>query len=233
MLTLEGKIKAQLAIAVVIGLVALIGATPAIAKDKAAKPYLTQPVSPKKTIRFYKANKQLQADRVQFTGKGTDKEGCHNLLKKTRIYKAQQIGFATCSLYEKKDCAVSSLVPVQSEKQLHSSYLLREGVAWLPQGENERGITVASWYCGSTLELGELREENTLAKQETNRLKRAERDAKKALEEAQADYAKAQKAKKRADEYAERTKQEAIAQGAIDPDPEEDEDSESSEEELE
>ena len=44
MLTLEGKIKAQLAIAVVIGLVALIGATPAIAKDKAAKPYLT-PVS--------------------------------------------------------------------------------------------------------------------------------------------------------------------------------------------
>lgn len=195
----------------------------ALAKEKKAKPFLAEPVSPKKSIRFYKANKQLQADRVQMTGGDTDKEGCHNMLKKTRVFKALQIGFSTCSLYQDKNCAVASLVPVQSEKQLHSSYILKEGVTWLPEGEDERGVKVASWYCGTVLEQGEMRAEHTLAEDEVKRLKQDKKDAKKELEAAQAAYAKMEKAEKKVKEYAKRTKQEAISTGAIEPDPEEDE----------
>ena len=187
------------------------------AKDKEEKPFLAQPFSSKQSIRFYKANKQLQADRVQLTGGDTDKIGCHNLLRKTRIFKALQIGFASCSLYQEKNCNVASLVPVQSEKQLYSSYLLTEGVAWLPQGEDERGVKVASWNCGAEVEPGEMRAEHLLAKKEKTRLTKAQQKAKKELDEAQAAFVKSQKTSEKAKEYATRVKQEALAMGVIEP----------------
>jgi hypothetical protein len=190
--------------------------TPLSAQDESQQePFLNKPVSPKQSIRFYKANRQLQADRISLTGGDASASGCQNMLRKSRVYQALQIGFAFCALYEEKNCAIGSLVPVQSEKQKHSTYILTEGVGWYPEGDDERGIKVASWNCGMTLATGEMRAEHELARQEIKRLRKQERMAKRALEEAQAAYNQARKSVNSIRQYSKRAKAEAIAIGAI------------------
>ena len=200
--------------------------------DKEQKPFLNKPVSPKQNVRFYKANRQLQADRIKLVGGDTSQAGCQNTLKKTRVFKVLQIGFSFCTLYEEKDCAVASLVPVQSEKQQFSTHFLTEGVGWFPQGEEERGVKVGSWNCASELETGEMRAEHELSRQELIRLRQEKSAAKRELEAAQAAFAESEKRLDKARDYAKRAKQEAIAIGAIEP-PEEETEGQTKEESKE
>jgi hypothetical protein len=69
----------------------------------------------RQTIRFYKVNKQIQADRIKYTKKKASKPGCHNFRKKARIFKAVQIGYSQCSVYAKKGCAGESIITVSEE----------------------------------------------------------------------------------------------------------------------
>lgn len=206
----------------------MIGSTAALAKKdgkgKPAKPFIAEPVSAKQNIRFYKANKQLQADKISFVGDGVDATGCHNFRSKTRVFKALQIGFKSCSLYNAEDCDVSTLIPVHSEKQVHNTYLLTEGVAWFTEDANEQGAIARSWSCSMEIEQGEMRLEQGLTVREYSRLRRSEGEAREKLEAAQAEFNQAKKALDKARKYAKRAKQEAIAMGAIEPDEEEEED---------
>lgn len=225
-LTQRQRLLSTLIVGSLIAITAFIADTTiALAKEsKSKQPFIAKPVSAKQSIRFYRANKQLQADRVKLTGGDTDQTGCHNLLKKTRVFKALQIGFTTCSLYAEKNCTVASLVPAQSEDQLYNTFLLTEGIAWFVQGEDERGEKVASWSCEMEIQPGEMRYENDLAFAESARLKRLKKSAKQKLNEAQAAYAKIEKSAIKARKYAKKAKAEGIAMGAIEPDPEPDED---------
>jgi len=71
--------------------------------------------SARQTIRFYKVDRQIQADRIKFTKNKAAKPGCHNFRKKARVYKTVQIGYSGCSLYAKKGCDSESIIMV-SEK---------------------------------------------------------------------------------------------------------------------
>ena len=191
-----------------------------------AKPFIVSPVSPKKSIRFYTANSQLQANKVNLTGGDIDAVGCHNMLRKTKVFKSLQIGFGVCSLYAKKDCNIDSLVPVQSEKRIYATYVMSEGIGWLPQSEDERGVKVASWSCTMDIEDGELRFETRLAKTEKKRMKFEHVLAAERLAEAQAEFNQIEKAARKADEYEEFARDEAIDRGLIEPNENECEDEE-------
>lgn len=98
----------------------------------------------KTEIRFYKANKYLQQDRVSLVS-GADSPGCHNFLLATRIYRVAQIGFQTCSLYAEKDCAAGSEVPVRWKQTKKPVTEFTQGARWFPEGE--QGVEARSWRC--------------------------------------------------------------------------------------
>jgi len=98
----------------------------------------------KTEIRFYKANKYLQQDRIALVA-GTDEPGCHNFLLTTRIYRAAQIGFQTCALYAEKDCPAGSELPVRWKQKEKPVTEFTQGARWFPDGE--RGAEVRSWRC--------------------------------------------------------------------------------------
>ena len=99
---------------------------------------------PKTEIRFYKANNLLQQDRVSLVT-GTHKPGCHNFLTKTRVYRAAQIGFKTCTLYAEKDCQAGSELPVRWKQKKHPVTEFTQGARWFTEGE--RGTEIRSWQC--------------------------------------------------------------------------------------
>ena len=101
----------------------------------------------KQEIRFYEANKFLQTDRVSFNSKKGGKPGCHNFLIGTRVYQANQIGFASCSVFEKKNCAPDSIIEVNRTKDETPVTNLGQGFSWFPISENERGTVLRSWSC--------------------------------------------------------------------------------------
>ncbi len=98
-------------------------------------------------IRFYEANKFIQTDRVSFTSRKGKLPGCHNFLIRTRVYQANQIGYANCSLYEQKDCVSDSIVEVNRTKDDTPVTSLSQGFSWFPIDENERGAILRSWQC--------------------------------------------------------------------------------------
>ena len=98
-------------------------------------------------IRFYKANKFLQTDRILFTAAKAKKPGCHNFLLRTRVYQANQIGYQSCSLYAEKDCAPESIKEVNRTKDEAPVTSLSQGFSWFPIDENERGTMLSSWSC--------------------------------------------------------------------------------------
>ncbi len=98
----------------------------------------------KTEIRFYKANKQLQQDRVTLVS-GDDEPGCHNFLLKTRVYRAAQIGFKSCTLFAEKDCTTGSEVRVSWKREKDPVTQFTQGARWFPAGA--RGSEVRSWAC--------------------------------------------------------------------------------------
>lgn len=71
--------------------------------------------SARQTIRFYKVDRQIQADRIKFTKKKASNPGCHSFRKKARVYKTVQIGYNWCSLYSKKDCTSESIINLSKQ----------------------------------------------------------------------------------------------------------------------
>jgi len=130
----------RLFVVTVIFAAVLVTAGPAGANDN-------NPASRKQEIRFYKANRQLQTDLIWFTKKKGRLPGCHNFLKKTRVYIAKQIGFKSCVLYAKKNCMDESIVSVNRNKDETPRVELSEGYTWRPISEHKRGASVRSWSC--------------------------------------------------------------------------------------
>lgn len=101
----------------------------------------------KKTVRFYKVNRQLQADRLRFTNKAASKPGCHNFIKKTRVHRLVQLGYERCSLYAKKSCLAESIINGVTEKDKTPVTDLTQGKSWFFDIEHKRGTRAKSWYC--------------------------------------------------------------------------------------
>lgn len=104
-------------------------------------------VKDRQHIRFYKINRHEQTDRIRFTGKKGQAAGCHNFLKKTRIFKVVQFGYESCQLYSKKDCAQGAEILVTRKKDSEPVNTLTQGFGWLPESEHKRGVKLRSWNC--------------------------------------------------------------------------------------
>ena len=99
-------------------------------------------------IRFYKINKDEITQRLRFTIKKSRRPGCHNFLRKARLHKATQFGYASCKVFNKKNCAEESVLQFYREKEPEEPVTeLDQGYGWLPVGEHKRGEVVRSWYC--------------------------------------------------------------------------------------
>lgn len=197
--------NAQLPRVVAITLIALLS-TSAFAQDD-------EPISSNQKIRFYKVNKDLQGDRIMVTSKKSAELGCHNFIKQVRVHRAVQTGFVACSLYQDKDCPITKVVPVSHEKDPRRTYLLTEGLGWLPQSEEERGVKVKSWQCDLELEADLLGRDSQLAKTEVVRLRIKARRAKEIAEKAQKKAEQAEKASEESIESAAAALKRAIAAG--------------------
>ena len=98
-------------------------------------------------IRFYKVNNKEQTSRIMFTARKGKQAGCHNFLKKTRVYQANQFGFASCRLYAAKDCAEESVIEVNRTRDETPVTQLSQGFSWFPISEHKRGVKLRSWSC--------------------------------------------------------------------------------------
>ena len=98
-------------------------------------------------IRFYKANRALQTDRIWFTKKKARVAGCHDFIKKTRVFKVVQFGYQQCTLYSKKSCQIGSEIPARQSEEVETHLQLTQGFAWLPESEHKRGAKLRSWSC--------------------------------------------------------------------------------------
>ena len=95
-------------------------------------------------LRLYTANKQLQQRKITMI-RNTDEAGCHNLIKRRRVYRAAQVGFASCTLYSEKDCEQGSEIEVQWKNKDTPVTEFSRGALWFLPGK--RGEKTASWKC--------------------------------------------------------------------------------------
>lgn len=95
-------------------------------------------------FRMYTANKLLQQRQVTFV-RNTDEPGCHNLIKKRRIYRVAQIGFETCTIYAVKDCEAGSEIPVSWKNKKDPTLSFTRGARWFLPGK--QGSKMRSWKC--------------------------------------------------------------------------------------
>lgn len=97
-------------------------------------------------IRFYKANKRLQQDRIVDFGQG-DKPGCHDFLKSTRVHRIANYGFEFCVLYSQRNCTEGSEISARWKEDAETRTELAQGARWFPVREDVRGAKVGSWKC--------------------------------------------------------------------------------------
>lgn len=100
--------------------------------------------SPAADFRLYYANKLLQQRQVAMV-RNTDEPGCHNLIKKRRIYRVAQIGFETCTVYAEKNCEAGTEIEVSWKNKKAPSVSITPGARWYLPGE--RGTKMGSWNC--------------------------------------------------------------------------------------
>lgn len=115
-------------------LISVIG-QPALANDR-------------QVIRFYKANKDGITQALRFTASKARKPGCHNLIRKTRLYSTVHFGYKVCHVYAKKGCDAESIMSfhIEKEPEAHTTDLT-QGFSWYPVGDHKRGERVKSWHC--------------------------------------------------------------------------------------
>ena len=97
-------------------------------------------------IRFYKANKRLQQDRILDFGQG-DEPGCHDFLKSTRVHRIANVGYEYCVLYSERDCPDGAEIPARWKEDAETKTQLTQGARWFPVREDIRGTHVSSWKC--------------------------------------------------------------------------------------
>ena len=95
-------------------------------------------------LRLYTANKQLQQRKISMI-RNTDEPGCHNLINRRRVYRAAQIGFASCTLYTEKDCEAGTEIEVRWKNKKSPVTDFSRGAMWFLPGN--RGEKMASWKC--------------------------------------------------------------------------------------
>lgn len=102
-------------------------------------------------IRFYRVNDIGQQTALTVV-KDTDKTGCHNFFKKSRLHRVAVTGFEYCEVYAKKDCDASSKLSAQwlarkvkSEDKKQPTTRFTKGSRWVfDKGGN---IKAHSWRC--------------------------------------------------------------------------------------
>lgn len=104
-------------------------------------------------LRLYKVNKDGISQRLRFTKHKSKREGCQNLLLKSRVFKVSQFGFKYCVMYSKKNCEAGSEMSFEHPNVDQAETIeLSQGYAWLPIGEHDRGERMKSWMCIDTEE---------------------------------------------------------------------------------
>lgn len=107
----------------------------------ASQPSSSQPTD----FRVYRANEQLQLDRIPTLNES--EPGCHNMLLGLRVYRVAQIGFEHCTVYAEKDCREGTEVPVSWKQNDEPVTQFTQGDRWFLVGDDPRGHTMSSWYC--------------------------------------------------------------------------------------
>ena len=102
----------------------------------------------RQSIRLYKVNKDGITQSLRFIASKARKPGCHNLIRKTRLYSTVQFGYKVCHVYAKKSCDAESIMSFHTEKEPETHTAdLTEGFSWHPVGDHKRGEKAKSWHC--------------------------------------------------------------------------------------
>ncbi len=102
-------------------------------------------------IRFYRVN-DLGQQTILSVVKDTDKTGCHNLFKKSRLHRIAVTGFQYCEVFAEKNCKTGSKLSAQwlakkvkSEDKKQPTTTFTKGSRWVfDRGGN---IRAHSWRC--------------------------------------------------------------------------------------
>jgi len=98
-------------------------------------------------LRLYRVNKDGIESRFWFTrGKGR-KTGCHNIRKRSRLFRAVQFGYQSCRVYKKKDCSIDSEVKFTRKDDDSPTPVLEQGYSWFAIDDHKRGPRIKSWSC--------------------------------------------------------------------------------------
>lgn len=126
---------------------ALLGACASSSSVSGTDPQATQ----KGKIRFYRVNDHGQ-QTILTVVRNTDKAGCHNLFKKSRLHRVAVTGFQYCEVYSSKNCEAGSELnaqwmakKVKAEDKKHPTARLTKGTRWVfdPGGN----VRAHSWRC--------------------------------------------------------------------------------------
>ena len=128
----------------------LVGLLGACASSSTGHDSQSQATS-KGKIRFYRVN-DLGQQTILSVVRNTDKTGCHNLFKKSRLHRVAITGFQYCEVYSSKNCEADSILAAQwmakkvkSEDKKHPTTKLTKGTRWVfSKGGN---IRAHSWRC--------------------------------------------------------------------------------------
>jgi len=107
----------------------------------------SEPAEPERNtdFRIYRANPQLQQDRIPTLGE--DEPGCQNMLLGLTVYRVAQIGFKHCTVYSEKDCRAGTEIPVSWQEEREPVKQFTQGARWYLVSEDPQGHTMASWHC--------------------------------------------------------------------------------------
>lgn len=103
--------------------------------------------SDRQDIRFYRVNKDMISERFWFTRGKAKQAGCHNTLKRTRLYRVVQFDYQVCRVFSQSDCQPDSIVSFKREKKNETVTDLSEGYSWFPISDHQRGMKIKSWFC--------------------------------------------------------------------------------------
>ena len=102
-------------------------------------------------IRFYKVNKKSQQDEIRLI-RNRDEPGCHNLRRKREVYRAAQVGFTYCSVFEEKDCPDGKGIVMEWRGKVKKNSIrsqpserLMPGDLWFFPEDQTRKL--GSWLC--------------------------------------------------------------------------------------
>lgn len=96
-------------------------------------------------FRVYRANKQLQLDRIPTMN--ADEPGCHNMLLGLTVYRVAQIGYEYCTVYAEKNCEEGAEVPVSWKEEDEPVKKFTQGDRWFLVSDDPQGHKMGSWYC--------------------------------------------------------------------------------------